>query len=128
MQGTNQPGKRIRKIRNRGMSSKERARRIDLLIERGFIAQSDDIPSNSIPIDPSRVRFGYAGKPKRVFYVDLNFTCRDCGLMQTWFKEDQMWFYEETDATLEQTASRCRECRLREADRIAEARRTAGHD
>lgn len=128
MQGSNQPGKRIRKIRSRGIPPKERVRRIELLIKRGFVTMSDAIPPNAIPIDLTRVRFGYRGKPAKLFYIDLNFVCQDCGLLQTWFKEDQMWFYEETDATLMQTASRCRECRLRETDRVAEARRAAGHD
>ncbi len=56
MQGSNKPGKLIRKVRNRGIPIKEQVRRIDLLIERGFIARRDDIPSTSIPIDPERVR------------------------------------------------------------------------
>lgn len=128
MKGSNRPGKRIRKTRNRGLPATERVRRIDLLINRGFIASRDEIPPNAIPIDSARVRFEYAGKPRKVFYLDLNFVCEDCGLLQTWFKEDQMWFYEETGATLDQTATRCRDCRLQEADRIAKARRAAGHD
>ena len=128
MQGNNKPGKLIRKIRSRGIASKERVRRIDRLIERQFISCRSEIPSHSIPVDSDKVFLDWSGKLAKVHYVDLNFVCKDCGVMQTWFKEDQMWFYEETNAHFDQTAVRCGECRTRERERIAAARKAAGHE
>ena len=127
MQGSNQPGKRIRKIRNRGIGKKERLRRIARLIERQIISAASDVPANAIPLNPDKVCWGYSGKPTKAFYVELNFVCKDCGLMQTWFKEDQMWFYEETGATFDKRAARCLECRIRERSRIEGAREASGH-
>ena len=45
------------------------------------------------------------------FYVDLAFTCVDCGVAQVWKAEQQKWYYEVAKGTLYATAIRCRQCR-----------------
>ena len=107
----NKPGKLIRKLRNRGMSLKERSRRIRRLVELGAIRDSADIPENAIPVDPDKLTLGYDGMLTKTYFIDRNFSCVECGDLQTWFKEDQMWYFEETGASLEKTAVRCRKCR-----------------
>lgn len=45
------------------------------------------------------------------YYIDLPFTCRDCGKEEIWRSEDQKWYYEEAKGHIDATAVRCRECR-----------------
>jgi len=45
------------------------------------------------------------------YYIDLPFTCRDCGKEEIWRAEDQKWYYEEAKGHIDATAVRCRSCR-----------------
>lgn len=72
----------------------------------------------------SRSHFGFrqptfAGR----FYLDFEFTCRDCGKVETWTGRQQKWWYEVARGEMEQVAVRCRSCRQREKRRRNEARR-----
>lgn len=58
-----------------------------------------------------------------LFYVDLAFTCRDCGSAELWTAKQQKWWYEEAKGNINSIAVRCRPCRRREQERQAEARR-----
>ncbi len=58
-----------------------------------------------------------------IFYKDYQFTCRDCGVQQTWTASRQKWWYEEVGGEMESVAIRCRACRVKERERKAEARR-----
>ena len=58
----------------------------------------------------------------RYYYVDVLFACRDCGKSCLWTAEDQQWWYEEAQGSVNTAACRCRACRIEERGRKAEAR------
>ncbi len=45
------------------------------------------------------------------FYVDLPFTCRICGVNETWTAARQKWWYEIAKGHIDSTAAHCRQCR-----------------
>lgn len=47
----------------------------------------------------------------RGYYVDVEFTCRDCGVVETWAAAQQKWWYEVAQGPIYSTAVRCRACR-----------------
>lgn len=57
------------------------------------------------------------------YYIDLAFTCRDCGSEEVWTAKQQKWWYEIAKGDINTTAIRCRPCRKKEQARKAEARR-----
>jgi hypothetical protein len=59
----------------------------------------------------------------RGYYEDLAFDCKDCGKQEVWTATQQKWWYEVAKGEVNSTAVRCRACRRRERQRIAEARR-----
>ena len=48
-----------------------------------------------------------------LYYEDLRFTCRDCGVESVWTAEQQRLWYEEWGGPIQSTAIRCRGCRER---------------
>ena len=72
-------------------------------------------PPEAVTADPSQqVPLSPYGSPKP-FYVDVEFTCRDCGRHEVWSASQQKWYYEVAKGTLYATAVRCRDCRKRAA-------------
>ena len=59
----------------------------------------------------------------REFYVDRRFQCKDCGKDEVWTATQQKWWYESAKGGIWTMATRCRPCRRRERERVAEARR-----
>ena len=108
-------------------SSRNRAERIAKLVAEGWIEDASEIPVTAIPVDPHRLNLG-GSYHRPTFYEDLEFTCRDCGADQVWRAEDQAWYYESSGAPYYSTAIRCCGCRIKERERIAAARKAAGHD
>jgi hypothetical protein len=99
----------------------DRKDRVDQLLVHGWIKSESEIPADAIPADPRRVNLGGSwDHPK--YYRDLDFTCRDCGLPQTWKAADQLWYYETIRAPFYCTAVRCRACRKIEQQRQVDAR------
>lgn len=103
----------------------DRKIRIAKLIAAGWIKSDAEIPSDAIPIDPDRPPLGGWDPP--TYYRDLEFTCRDCRVQQTWTAEDQRWFFETAGAPYFKTAIRCRACRKKEQERKSLARIAAEH-
>jgi Probable zinc-ribbon domain len=62
-----------------------------------------------------------------LFYVDRAFACRDCGAHEVWTAKQQKWWYEVAKGNINSVAVRCRPCRAKERERVAEARVRAGH-
>ena len=54
------------------------------------------------------------------YYIDLAFTCRDCGKEEIWRAKDQKWYYEEAKGHIDATAVRCRSCRAARKNRNME--------
>lgn len=67
--------------------------------------------------------YGAPAFVERGHYVDKPFQCRDCGVEEVWRATQQKWWYEVAKGNVETTAIRCRACRRKERQRIAEARR-----
>lgn len=44
-------------------------------------------------------------------YRDAEFTCVDCGVVETWTAQQQKWWYETAKGPIQSRAIRCRECR-----------------
>ena len=59
----------------------------------------------------------------RGYYVDMPFTCRDCGKQEVWPADRQKWWYEVGKGSVFANANRCKACRQSERERVAEARR-----
>lgn len=47
---------------------------------------------------------------ERGYYLDLAFTCRDCGARQVWTADQQQWWYETANGYVYSTAIRCASC------------------
>jgi hypothetical protein len=80
---------------------------------------------STAPVDPSRLR-SHISKPefvRRGFYIDLRFTCKDCGIEEIWTATQQKWWYETAQGGLDAVAVRCRSCRRKERERKAAARK-----
>ena len=58
-----------------------------------------------------------------LYYVDMPFTCKDCGSMELWTAKQQKWWYEIAKGSIDSIAIRCRSCRKKEQARKEEARR-----
>lgn len=57
------------------------------------------------------------------FYTDIPFRCCDCHQEQIWTASQQKWWYEVAKGSRWTVAKRCRNCRRRERQRVAESRR-----
>ena len=45
------------------------------------------------------------------YYLDMPFTCVDCGSEEVWTAKQQKWWYEIAKGNISSTAIRCRSCR-----------------
>lgn len=82
--------------------------------------------SGPVPVRPERLApDGSYSTPdfvRRGTYVDLSFTCVDCGAEQVWRASQQQWWYEVAKGGVWTTATRCRSCRAKERRRRDAAR------
>jgi putative zinc ribbon protein len=46
-------------------------------------------------------------------YRDHEFTCCDCGTVETWTAKQQQWWYEVAKGDINSRATRCQECRAK---------------
>ena len=46
-------------------------------------------------------------------YRDFDFTCRDCGTVETWTAKQQQWWYEVAKGEVQSRAIRCKACRAK---------------
>ena len=77
----------------------------------------------TIKVDPTKIFSRSAIPTIPEFYVDQQFTCKDCGKKEIWTARQQQRWYEDQGGEIEAIAIRCRSCRRREKARIAEARK-----
>lgn len=104
----------------------DRAGRIRKLIERGWIASSEEIPEAAIPIDPDCSTKAGTWSPQ-LYYEDIDFLCAACGKADRWKAQSQLQYFEVTHASPYKEPKLCHECRQMEAARKEQARRDAGH-
>ncbi len=110
----------------RVLAIKERTRRVEQLLSKKWIKSHAEIPDDAIPVDPDKVNIG-GSYFHPIYYKDVAFKCRDCGVEEVWSAEGQLWYYEETKALYLKMAVRCRSCRKKEQARKEHARIKAGH-
>lgn len=105
--------------------TKERNRRIEKLINIGFISDPSDIPEDTIPIDSDHSTLAQTWSPA-LYYRDIHFECIDCGKEECWTAESQMHYFELVKAAPYKQAVRCHDCRKVELARKKQARRDSG--
>jgi hypothetical protein len=79
---------------------------------------------NRLPVDESKLNMGNTYSSPPDYYYDIEFTCVDCGVEQTWTAAQQKWWYEDAGGYFFATAIRCRACRQKESERKDAARKT----
>lgn len=86
-----------------------------------------EAPRDSAPVDVSQLApdnsYGVPIWRSRGYYEDIPFVCRDCGEPGVWTALSQKHWYEVVKGQVWTLASRCRDCRRKERERKAEARR-----
>jgi hypothetical protein len=70
-----------------------------------------ELPAGAVPADLRQQAPHNSYGPVPLYYVDKDFTCRDCGKQETWTATQQKWWYEVAKGSIYSTAIRCRECR-----------------
>ncbi len=86
------------------------------------------LPLGTVAVDPAQLAHNNLCVSPPEFYVDRPFVCRDCGSRELWTAKQQKWWYEIAKGRLDSFAVRCRPCRVKERERVAEARLRAGHE
>lgn len=107
-------------------ASNFRESRIQKLINRGWIQSASEIPLDVIPVDPDALNLGNSYE-RPLFYRDIAYNCRDCGVPEIWSAANQQWYYESAGGYFFNTAVRCRACRKVERERKAEVARQSRH-
>jgi hypothetical protein len=94
--------------------------------------RSRDDKRERLPLSRERLELLRAYQPETLeqcypdgFYESTRFVCRDCGKEEIWTAAEQKWWYEERGGYADPSALRCLECRLKERERKAEARRVS---
>ena len=61
--------------------------------------------------DKSELQHNNTYGPLPTYYLDMPFTCVDCGSEEVWTAIQQKWWYEIAKGNINSTAIRCRPCR-----------------
>jgi hypothetical protein len=83
-----------------------------------------------LPLSRERLEFLRAYEPEVLesypdgFYEPARFVCKDCGKEAIWTAAEQKWWHEKRGYA-DPITLRCFECRLKERERKAEARRVS---
>jgi hypothetical protein len=91
----------------------QRAERIRALIDGGFIRDEKEIPDDAIPASIPLQKDGRHTYRKRLFYLDREFECKECGKKERWRAEDQQWYFEIAKGPIHGEAVLCHDCRLK---------------
>jgi Probable zinc-ribbon domain len=85
--------------------------------------EPDRVPMGALPANQGKLAHDNTYGPRPRFYVDLPFTCIDCGKEEVWTAADQKWWYEEAKGKVATRANRCLACRRRRRLRRSQERR-----
>ena len=90
----------------------KRARLNRLLKHKGNIdPMKKPIPEWAVPVNKEAIVYHSMIIDIPEFYIDKEFTCKDCGAQEIWTGKQQKWWYEIAKGNLETTAVRCSKCR-----------------
>ena len=99
------------KRKKRKFAAKRKQRRLKQLAENGRLVDGVELPRGAVPADKSQQVPNDSYSPPPDYYVDIEFTCKDCGRQEVWTAKQQKWYYEIAKGSLYAKAVRCRECR-----------------
>ncbi len=105
------------KRKKRKFDAKREKRRRKQLAEEGRLQNGVEMPRGAVAADLSQQLPNNSHSSRRLFYVDKEFQCVDCGTREIWSAQQQKWFYEVAKGSLYATANRCRRCRRLHAER-----------
>ena len=73
------------------------------------------LPSGSAPVNEASLApnnsYGAPDFVHRGYYLDMAFTCGNCGKEEIWTASQQKWWYEVAKGFAYSTAKQCRACR-----------------
>lgn len=98
-------------------ANEKKKRKFDQLEKEGAVCDPIQLAPDSSYSRPDYVDRGY--------YVDIPFTCKDCGKEEVWTAPQQKWWYEVAKGGVWTTSQRCRDCRRIARKKKAEAQRMA---
>ena len=85
--------------------------------------EPDRIPIGALPADQAKLVHDNTYGPRPRYYIDVRFTCVECGVEEVWTAADQKWWYEEAKGKIASTANRCATCRRKRRLRRSQERR-----
>lgn len=97
-------------------AAKREQRRLRQLNEEGRLVSGVELPRGAVLADQSQQVPNNSYSPPPDYYIDIEFTCRECGRHEVWTAKQQKWYYEVAKGLLYATAVRCRECRRKPAE------------
>lgn len=106
-----------RELKRQKLASEKKQRKFNRLEKEGAVCDPTQLTT-----DGSYDRPDYVG---RGYYIDIPFTCKDCGKEEIWTAPQQKWWYEVAKGGVWTTARRCRDCRRIARQKKAEAQRVA---
>ena len=66
----------------------------------------------SVKADPSKlIHVCMCCRDLPIYYENINFKCRDCGVDEIWMAKQQKFYYEECKGHIDARAVRCKPCR-----------------
>lgn len=93
------------------MSKRQRLKPVDYVMTSEELAEMR-YPEGVVKADISKQMKGRHWLSEvRYYYRDQEFTCRDCGRVETWTTGQQKLWYEEWGGDPNAVAVRCRKCR-----------------
>lgn len=104
------------KRKKRKLAAKRQQRRRKVLDEAGRLANGVELPIGAVAADHAEQVPNNSYSPAPDYYVDIEFTCQDCGKREVWSAQDQKWYYEVAKGMLYATAVRCGECRRKQRE------------
>jgi Probable zinc-ribbon domain len=85
--------------------------------------QVDRIPRGAVAADLEKLWHDNTYGRRPLYYLDVSFSCIDCGKSEIWTAAQQKWWYEEAKGLIASRANRCRECRRTRRMRRSQDRR-----
>lgn len=103
------PQKRQHKFQSYPFSKAEVERRIQNLIELGYIERASDVPAGAIPATTTVPAHAYYGL-RVPFYAEETYRCRDCGKEVVWTALEKYQYYEVEQGNMHARRVRCDAC------------------
>lgn len=115
--------------RLRWLADKVRKADVDALLGCGWIKDESELPTDAVLVNPRRAQSTASWNTKFLpYYLDVPFTCVDCGIEQVWSAASRKWYCEVAGGDLLSLPLRCRACRKKKRERKRQARIALGLD